>query len=125
PFSGAYANFGNAGGFGRSNPYGASRFDDVEAAPFRSSYQTPGWQRAQQWKPERNTAQRQKKRPLTLEGELVASSTGHTSDFSIGDRVRHQKFGYGEVTGVDGNKLTIEFEDAGQKRVVDSFVEKG
>jgi DNA helicase-2/ATP-dependent DNA helicase PcrA len=62
---------------------------------------------------------------MTLEGELVASSTGHSSDFSVGDRVRHQKFGYGEVTGVDGNKLTIDFEDAGLKRVVDSFVEKG
>jgi DNA helicase-2/ATP-dependent DNA helicase PcrA len=122
PFTGAYANFGNAGGFGRSNPYGASRFDDVDTTTFTSSYQTPGWQRAQQWKPPRA---KPKRGPLTLEGELVASSTGHTSEFSIGDRVRHQKFGYGEVTGVDGNKLTIEFEDAGEKRVVDSYVEKG
>ena len=34
----------------------------------------------------------------------------------------HQKFGYGTVTDVDGNKLTIDFDKAGRKRVVDSFV---
>ena len=40
------------------------------------------------------------------------------------DRVFHQKFGYGRVTEIDGNKLTVEFEKAGAKRVVDSFLEK-
>ena len=34
----------------------------------------------------------------------------------------HEKFGYGAVTDVEGNKLTVEFEKAGSKRVVDSFV---
>ena len=37
-------------------------------------------------------------------------------------RVFHQKFGYGRVTRVDGNKLTIDFDKAGEKRVLDSFV---
>ena len=60
--------------------------------------------------------------PLTLEGELVASSTGHASSFAPGERVFHQKFGYGLVAEVDGNKLTIDFDKAGRKRVVDSFV---
>ncbi|MGE5510981.1 MAG: ATP-dependent helicase [Bacteroidota bacterium] len=121
PFSGPYANFAQ-GGFGRRNPYGASRFDETEPA-FGSSYQTPGWQRAQQqWKHQGTTARRA---PLTVDGELVASSTGHDSAFSAGDRILHQKFGYGTVTAVDGNKLTIEFETAGRKRVVDSFVQKG
>ena len=46
------------------------------------------------------------------------------SDFAIGDRVFHQKFGNGNVTAVDGNKLTIAFDKAGEKRVVDSFVER-
>jgi ATP-dependent DNA helicase UvrD/PcrA len=36
--------------------------------------------------------------------------------------VFHQKFGYGQVAEVDGNKLTIDFDKAGRKRVVDSFV---
>ena len=60
--------------------------------------------------------------PLTIEGELVAKSTGAVSDFSVGDRVFHQKFGNGNITVVDGNKLTIQFDKAGEKRVVDSFV---
>jgi DNA helicase II / ATP-dependent DNA helicase PcrA len=54
----------------------------------------------------------------------VAKSTGANSDFTTGDRVFHQKFGYGRVALVDGNKLTIAFDKAGEKRVVDSFVEK-
>jgi DNA helicase-2/ATP-dependent DNA helicase PcrA len=62
--------------------------------------------------------------PLTIEGELVAKSTGAVSDFTIGERVFHQKFGNGNVTAIDGNKLTIAFDKAGEKRVVDSFVER-
>jgi DNA helicase-2/ATP-dependent DNA helicase PcrA len=41
---------------------------------------------------------------------------------SLGMRVFHQKFGYGKVTAVDGNKLDIAFEKAGAKKVMDSFV---
>ena len=44
-------------------------------------------------------------------------------DVTIGMRVFHTKFGYGEVMEKDGNKLEIEFEKAGQKRVLDSFIE--
>jgi DNA helicase-2/ATP-dependent DNA helicase PcrA len=62
--------------------------------------------------------------PLTIEGELVAKSTGTVSAFTAGDRVFHQKFGNGNVVAVDGNKLTIAFDRAGEKRVVDSFVER-
>ena len=42
-----------------------------------------------------------------------------------GDRVFHVKFGYGRVTGIEGNKLTVAFDKAGEKKVIDSFVEKG
>ncbi len=63
-------------------------------------------------------------KPLVIEGELVAKSTGTASSFSAGDRVFHQKFGNGNVVAVDGNKLTIAFDKAGEKRVVDSFVER-
>ena len=62
--------------------------------------------------------------PLTIEGELIAKSTGTISAFTLGDRVFHQKFGNGNVTAIDGNKLTIQFDKAGEKRVVDSFVER-
>ena len=62
--------------------------------------------------------------PLTIEGELVAKSTGTVSAFTVGDRVFHQKFGNGNVTAIDGNKLVVQFDKAGEKRVVDSFVER-
>jgi DNA helicase II / ATP-dependent DNA helicase PcrA len=65
-----------------------------------------------------------RKIPLTIEGELVAKSTGTVSEFVAGDRVFHQKFGNGNVVHVEGNKLTIQFDKAGEKRVVDSFVER-
>ncbi len=129
-------------GWGGSSGYGPSRFDNVES--FGSTYTTPGWQRAQAQRARGfggggsggqagggfNEDQspfslsRTKRAPLTIEGELVAKSTGADSDFTLGDRVFHQKFGYGAVARIDGNKLTIAFEKAGEKKVVDSFVEK-
>ncbi len=48
---------------------------------------------------------------------------GDKPDLAIGQRVFHQKFGYGTVVGIDGNKLDVEFEKAGPKKVLDSFVE--
>jgi len=125
PFGGAYQNFGGNFGGGRFGPsggrgYAQSRFDETEPAPFKSTYDTPGWQRAQQqWK-----KQGPSKPPRLIEGELIASSTAAQTSFKLGDRVFHQKFGYGAVTEIDGNKLTVEFEKAGSKKVVDSFVEK-
>jgi DNA helicase-2/ATP-dependent DNA helicase PcrA len=142
---GGFGNFGDYGG------YGASRFDT--AATFGSNYGTPGWQRAQRRGGGSNNnsgsggrngfgeaeqrgyryssggatgsdGSNARRSPLTIEGELVAKSTGTISDFSRGDRVFHQKFGNGNVVAVDGNKLTIQFDQAGEKRVVDSFVER-
>ncbi len=47
-----------------------------------------------------------------------------TPVFAIGERIFHQKFGYGKILAIDTNKLEIEFEKAGTKKVVDSFVER-
>jgi DNA helicase-2/ATP-dependent DNA helicase PcrA len=130
-------------GWGGAGGYGASRFDNLES--FGSSYGTPGWQRAQANRArgsggrqnygfeERQSSYgsrnsggfaKQKRAPLVIEGELIAKSTGTTSYFNLDDRVFHQKFGYGHVVKIDGNKLTIAFEKAGEKKVVDSFVER-
>jgi DNA helicase-2/ATP-dependent DNA helicase PcrA len=139
------------GGFGGYGGYGSSRFDATTA--FGSSYTTPGWQRAQAkkaagfaesgsryaaddshdgfddtsspspWRA-RDDSSGSRRLPLTIEGELVAKSTGTVSAFTLGDRVFHQKFGNGNVTAIDGNKLTIQFDKSGEKRVVDSFVER-
>jgi DNA helicase-2/ATP-dependent DNA helicase PcrA len=120
------------GGFGGYGGYGQSRFDD--ATSFGSTYSTPGWQRAQanrsrfgdqrSFRGGEREGARHKQGPMTIEGELVAKSTGTTSAYGVGDRVFHQKFGNGNVTAVDGNKLTIAFDKAGEKRVVDSFIER-
>jgi DNA helicase II / ATP-dependent DNA helicase PcrA len=136
--------------WGGTGGYGASRFDDMEA--FGSTYSTPGWQRAQANRnrggggggnggrgsfeeqassfssqsssPDFGSFSSRRRGPLTIDGELVAKSTGTTSEFSLSDRVFHQKFGYGHVTKIDGNKLTIHFDKAGEKKVVDSFVQR-
>ena len=111
---------------------GASRFDR-NPTPFGSSYGTPGWQRAQA-----NTAAGTGNRsgfgnspggraggPRQIEGELIAKSTGAPSAFQDGQRVFHMKFGPGTVAGVDGNKLTVDFDKAGRKMVLDSFIQPG
>ena len=43
-------------------------------------------------------------------------------DLACGQRVFHTKFGYGSIAEIEGNKLEIEFEAAGRKRVLDTFV---
>ena len=90
---------------------------DIDTCARRARRTTPPAAARDREAPKRRT-------PLTIEGELVAKSTGTVSDFTLGDRVFHQKFGNGNVTLVDGNKLTIAFDKAGEKRVVDSFVER-
>ena len=135
-------------GPGRQNPYGASRFDKVgQPGSFSNTYATPGWQRAQQNRTEatdRNWgtrsghaverigygevdsgygAGRGSVKGRTIEGELVAKSVStDPSPFKLGDRVFHQKFGNGNIAAIDGNKLTIDFDKAGQKKVLDSFI---
>lgn len=109
-------------GFGGHGGYGRSRFD--QGGFGGSSYSTPGWQRAQtQNQPKAQATTR--KGPMLIEGELVAKSTGTASNFNEGERVFHIKFGYGAVASVDGNKLTIDFEKAGRKMVLENFVERG
>ena len=62
--------------------------------------------------------------PSYIEGqaEQVISTEPAISDFAIGERVFHQKFGYGLIEDIEGNKLYIAFDKAGAKKVLDSFV---
>ena len=91
-----------------------SRFDDVAASD--GGYNTPGWKRAR--------SGRARGAPPAIEGtaRLVASSAPGDSAFGLGDRVFHQKFGYGTVKGAEGNKLEVDFEKAGTKKVIASFL---
>ena len=57
-----------------------------------------------------------------VDGERYIVNETHQSSFTKGDRVFHQKFGMGTVTNVDGDKLDITFDKAGDKKVMASFV---
>ena len=107
------------GGPGMQQQHG-STWDATPA--FGSGYSSPGWQRAQSRGYQGSHPGRQQ--VIEGEGRLVAESSA-ASDYKRGDRVFHQKFGYGQVKGVDGNKLTVAFDKAGEKKVIDSFLEKG
>ncbi|MET3660794.1 ATP-dependent helicase [Aquamicrobium ahrensii] len=130
--SGGYAKRGDQGGGNQA---------------FSNTYATPGWQRARQNRTEATSrnwgtrsghaverigygeadsgygAGRGSVKGRTIDGELVAKSVADApSAFKVGDRVFHIKFGNGNVASIDGNKLTIDFDRAGQKKVLDSFV---
>ncbi|MFE0015178.1 ATP-dependent helicase [Mesorhizobium sp. NPDC059054] len=129
------------------SPSGGRAARGDQGGSFSNSYATPGWQRAQQNRTEatdRNWgtrsghqverigygevdsgygAGRTSVKGRTIEGELVAKSVADApSAFNVGDRVFHQKFGNGNIAAIDGNKLTIDFDRAGQKKVLDGFV---
>lgn len=92
-----------------------------QADPFahvqRATGRGPGWQRA--------ASGGYSARPARIvEARASAVSLGNKgrSDVSIGQRIFHTKFGYGTIAEIEGNKLEIDFEQSGRKRVLDSFV---
>ncbi len=91
--------------------------DVARAQPSRGVGRGPGWQRA--------AAQSYDPSPRRIpEATRSAASFAAKprSDIAMGARVFHDKFGYGTVVAQEGNKLEIDFETAGRKRVIDSFV---
>ena len=113
--------------------HGSSRFERM--GQFRSDYGTPGWQRAQGQQAGMAQAPFRKapdgaggghfgaaRPPLQIDGEILARSSGSASAFLQGDRIFHVKFGNGSILHIDGNKLTIDFDKAGRKMVLDNFV---
>ncbi|RUX02572.1 ATP-dependent DNA helicase [Mesorhizobium sp. M00.F.Ca.ET.151.01.1.1] len=137
----------NPYGASRFDNIGGNSGGTEKSGAFSNTYSTPGWQRAQANRTEatdRNWgtrsghqierigygetdsgygAGRTSVKGRTIDGELVAKSVSDTpSAFSVGDRVFHQKFGNGNIAAIEGNKLTIDFDKAGQKRVLDGFV---
>lgn len=94
----------------------AAGYIDPFANIARGSGRGPGWNRA--------ASQGGFGRPgqSLIEGRATVIQENRPSVFKYNDRVFHEKFGYGRVQLVDGNKLQIEFDNAGTKNVVDSFV---
>ncbi|NRA87539.1 MAG: UvrD-helicase domain-containing protein, partial [Rhizobiales bacterium] len=77
------------------------------------AYNTPGWQRAQNAKKASSYQFNNARQPaLKIENE-----------FNTGERVHHSKFGYGYVLAADGSRVEVDFDGAGRKKVVASFLE--
>ena len=108
--------------------YGGSRFDRMPPSPARPT-RPPAGSAPRRTVPATEdggysgAASGDRRGPMMIEGELVAKSAGPPRASAVGGRVLHTKFGPGTVEAVDGNKLTVEFDKAGRKMVLDSFVE--
>lgn len=104
----------------------ADPFADVA----RGTGRGPGWQRAAGVAPNgggftSRTFTREPSRVVEARASAVSIGNKGRDDLSVGMRVFHQKFGYGSIAEIEGNKLEIDFESAGRKRVMDSFVSLG
>ncbi len=82
----------------------------------RASTRGPGWKRAS------SRFEKGEQRIIESRGSAVSLGNKGRDDLTVGMRVFHGKFGYGKIEAIEGNKLEIEFEKAGRKRVLDSFV---
>jgi DNA helicase II / ATP-dependent DNA helicase PcrA len=90
--------------------------EDPFAHVARGTGRGPGWQRAAQGFDSAPT------RIVEARSSAISLGNKGRNDVSVGGRVFHQKFGYGEIVEIEGNKLEIDFETAGRKRVLDSFI---
>jgi len=104
------------GGYGAAGMAFAGAAGGIEARAARADvYNSPGWQRMQSRAGNRPVSQPREARHQIIDLEAV-------SPYGEGDRVFHQKFGYGTVLATEGDKLEIRFDKAGIKRVVAGFV---
>jgi len=90
------------------------------AQSMRASTRGPGWQRAS-----RGTFNAEPQRVIEARASAVSLGNQGRTDLALGQRVFHGKFGYGIIAAIEGNKLEIDFEHAGRKKVLDSFVNAG
>ena len=101
--------------------YGGGYGDAAKSSTFETAtydadgYNSPGWKRLQAQSGGISLAQPKNQAQMTLNATATSSHT-------VGDRVFHQKFGYGVISGIEGDKLDIEFDKAGFKKVVARFV---
>ena len=108
---------GNFGAAASSHTFeGVSKGSDLmDKASRADAYNSPGWRRMQARSAQRGMSQPREGNNLVIDSQAVSS-------FGIGDRVFHQKFGYGAVIDIEGDKLEISFDKAGVKKVVGSYV---
>lgn len=107
--------YGNAAAdFASHSSFNATKLKDD------AYYDNPGWRRARS----ANTRPTTSAPLLEGRGKTVSVSAPGKSKFKVGARVFHQKFGYGNISSVEGQKLTVDFEHSGLKKVIDTFVEE-
>jgi DNA helicase-2/ATP-dependent DNA helicase PcrA len=100
------------GGYGAAAPV----FNGLEERVAKADvYNSPGWKRMQDRAGNRPVAQPREARGVVIDAVAV-------SGFGVGERVFHQKFGYGEIIAIEGDKLDIEFDHAGAKKIVARWV---
>jgi DNA helicase-2/ATP-dependent DNA helicase PcrA len=94
------------------------RANGADPAGQAAVYNSPGWKRLQERSANPSVSQPSKRKSGgTIDMQAVAS-------YMIGERVFHQKFGYGAVVAVDGDKVEVAFEKAGTKKVVSGFLNR-
>ncbi|MCB6178624.1 UvrD-helicase domain-containing protein [Rhodobacter sp. Har01] len=101
------------GGYGAAAASFGSSLED--RATKADVYNSPGWRRLQERQGMRPVSQPREARNVTIDLEAESS-------YTVGERVFHVKFGYGRVTGIEGDKLDILFDKAGEKKIVARFV---
>jgi len=95
-----------------------SEREDPFAHVGRGTGRGPGWQRAAS----AGQFVREPARIVEVRQSAVSMAAKGREDLAIGLRIFHQKFGYGAIAQIEGNRLEIDFDMAGRKRVLDSFV---
>ncbi|MGH1454254.1 MAG: ATP-dependent helicase [Paracoccaceae bacterium] len=78
-------------------------------------YNSPGWKRMQSRASQRSGSARSAGRNTVIDASVISA-------YTVGERVFHQKFGYGSITAIEGDKLEVAFEKAGTKKVVAGYV---
>ncbi len=78
-------------------------------------YNSPGWKRMQARQGQYGMSQPKESRNTVIDATALAS-------FTMGERVFHQKFGYGAVIGIEGDKVEVDFDKAGVKKVVSQYL---
>ena len=102
------------GSFGAAAP-NISSFSEKGEDNESDTYNSPGWRRMKNKSRTNETFGNDNKDIITID-----TTTVETKDLT--KRIFHQKFGYGQVLSTDGDKLTILFEKAGEKKILAKYI---
>jgi DNA helicase II / ATP-dependent DNA helicase PcrA len=102
------------GSFGAAAP-NISSFSKIDNDQESDTYNSPGWRRMKERSSSKETLAVNNKDPNIIDSEAFDIT-------DLSERIFHQKFGYGKIISKDGDKLTILFEKAGEKKILAKFI---